>query len=129
MRRLFSVLVLVLAAAPAAAQCIDPTTLGQSIASITRRFDAADRNVPVGLAGVAGTGWFLSPRMLVTVEHVAVAMHLLRETWRSIEITTGNERRSIPARLLHMAGEGAERIAVLELETAYVGAQNLSLRM
>ena len=129
MRRLFSVLILLLAAAPAAAQCIDPATLGPSIASITRRFDAADRDVPAGLAGVAGTGWFLSPTTLVTVEHVAEAMKLSRDTWHSITIGTGSDTQSVPARIRHLAGDGAERIAVLEFATAFAGARSLTLRM
>jgi len=72
------VCLLVLAAASSRieAACIDPSTLSPSTVSITRDFDAQERAAEPGVIGIRGTGWFLSPRLVVTAAHVAEAMHL-----------------------------------------------------
>jgi hypothetical protein len=66
---------------------------------------------------------------MVTVGHVAASMNLSDRDWKEIEIRTGDESQSIPARIRHVAGSYAEKIAVLELQTAFSGAQALQLRM
>ena len=80
------------------------------------------------MLGVRGTGWFLSPTSIVTVEHVAAAMKLSEQDWKQVEIGTGESRQSVPVRIQRLAGYG-EKIAVLELQTAFSGAQGFRLRM
>jgi Trypsin-like peptidase domain len=128
-RRLFLFLVLVLASTRVDAGCIDPTTLTRSTVSIARMFDDKEGEASPGLLGIAGTGWFLSPTLLVTVEHVAAAMNLSDRNWKRVEIWEGKIKQSIPARIQRLAGSSAERIAVLELQTAFSGAESLPLRM
>jgi len=124
---LFALIVFLGVASLADAACVDPATLTRSAVGITRMFDAAE--AADGVIGVRGTGWFLSPTTVVTVEHVAAEMKLTRDGWRTIEIGAGAERQSISARIRHLAGNGAERIAVLELARAFAGAQSIALRM
>ena len=59
-----------------AGPCIKSAILKPSTVSITRYFDEAERAIGADLAGIQGTGWFMSPTTLVTVEHVAAAMRL-----------------------------------------------------
>src|SRR5215471_15909222 len=127
--RLFFVLVLVAASARVEAACIDPATLAHSTVSITRHFDDQERQAQHGVVSISGTGWFLSPTTMVTVEHVAVSMNLSDQDWKQIEIRKGDEKQSIPARIRRIAGFNAEKIAVLELQTAFAGAQGFQLRM
>jgi hypothetical protein len=128
-RRLFLVLVLILAFTRVDAGCIDPTTLSHSTVSIARQFDDNERQVHPGVLAIEGTGWFLSPTSLVTVEHVAAAMNLSDQSWKQIEIRKGEIKQSIPARIRRVAGPSAEKIAVLELQTAFSDAQGFKLRM
>jgi hypothetical protein len=128
-RRLFLVLVLILAFTRVEAGCIDPTTLSHSTVSIARQFDDNEREGPPGVLAIEGTGWFLSPTSLVTVEHVAAAMNLSDQSWKQIQIRKGEIKQSLPVRIRRLAGPSAEKIAVLELQTAFSGAQAFQLRM
>ncbi|MBR0830721.1 trypsin-like peptidase domain-containing protein [Bradyrhizobium manausense] len=128
-RRLFLVLILILAFTRVDAGCIDPATLAHSTVSIVRQFDDNEREAPPGVVAIMGTGWFLSPTLLVTVEHVADAMNLSDQSWKQVEIREGEIKRSIPARIQRLAGSSAERIAVLELQTEFSGAESFQLRM
>jgi len=78
---------------------------------------------------VRGTGWFLSPTSMVTVEHVAASMNLSSQNWTEIELRKGEITESIPARIQHVAGSYAERIVVLDLQTAASGTEGFQLRM
>ena len=127
-RRLSSILILVVASACAEAACVDPATIPHSTVSITRYFDSGER-APPGVTGIGATGWFLSPTSIVTVGHVAAAMKLSDRTWKTIEIREGDNTQSIPARIQRLAGSNAEKIAVVELQTAFSGAETLRLRM
>jgi len=126
---LLALIVFLGAVSPSGAACVDPATLTRSAVSITRTFDDNEQDAPAGLRGVRGTGWFLSPTSMVTVEHVTAGMKLSRQSWKPIDIRTGTDKQSIAVRIRHVAGQGAEKIAVLELQTAFPGAQGLQLRM
>jgi S1-C subfamily serine protease len=128
-RHLFSILVLILACSRVEAGCVDPTTLAHSTVSITRHFDEQEQEARAGVIAVRGTGWFLSPTLMVTVAHVAESMTLSHQTWTQIELRKGESKASIPARIWRLAGDSSEKIAVLELQTAFSGAQGLQLRM
>jgi hypothetical protein len=128
-RRLFSILILVVAASRVEAGCIDPAMAAHSTVSITRHFDDEEQEARPGVVGIRATGWFLSPTLMVTVEHVAVAMKLSDRNWRQIEIGEGEGKQSTPARIKRVAGSNAQKIAVLELQTAFSGAQGFRLRM
>ena len=127
-RRLFSVLIPVVASSGVEAGCIDPATLAHSTASITRYFDDNETGVPPGVVAIRGTGWFLSPTMMVTVEHVTAAMKLSDRTWKELEIRKREGRHAIAARIQRVAGAHAQKIAVLELQVAVPGASGLQLR-
>jgi hypothetical protein len=79
----------------AGATCVNPATLVKTTVGISRDFDAEERKLAAGVAGVAGTGWFLSPRLLVTAAHVSEAMQPSSTRWKDIEIW--NARRSLQA--------------------------------
>jgi hypothetical protein len=103
--------------------------LTHSTASIARYFDEREQQPRPGVLGISGTGWFLSPNSLVTIEHVVTAMHLSDQTWKEIEIRNGEDKQSIPARISHVAGSYAEKITVLELLAAFPGTRGVQLRM
>jgi hypothetical protein len=128
-RQLFLILVLVLATSRVEAGCIDPATLAHSTASITRYFDEREQQPRPGVLGISGTGWFLSPNSMVTVEHVAAAMRLSNQNWKQIDIRKGDDKQSIPARISHVAGSYAEKIAIVELQTAFSGVRGFQVRM
>jgi Trypsin-like peptidase domain len=128
-RRLFLIVSVVLASTRVDAGCIDPTTLAHSTVSIVRQFDDKEQEARPGVVAIRGTGWFLSPTSLVTVEHVAAAMNLSDQSWRQVEIWEGENKQSVLARIQRLAGSSAERIAVLELQTAFSGAESFQLRM
>jgi len=111
------------------AACVDPSTVAPSTVSITRDFDAQERAAEPGVIGIRGTGWFLSPRLVVTAAHVAEAMHLSSQAWKEIGIRETENSASIAVRILHVAGSQAEKIAVVELMTAFPGALALRSRM
>jgi hypothetical protein len=126
---LLSLLVLFLAGSPAAATCVDPATLARSTVSITRYFDGKDSKADADLLGIRGTAWFLSPTSIVTVEHVAAAMDLSDRNWKQIDILEGENKQSVDVRIQRLAGSHSEKIAVLELRTAFSGARALRMRM
>ena len=128
-RGLLSIAVLVVASCRVEAGCIDPASLAHSTVSIARYFDDKEREVEPGLLGVRGTGWFLSPTSMATIEHVAVAMNLSDQSWKEVEVRTGDHSQSIPIRIRRIVGSQAEKIAVLELQTAFPEAQGFALRM
>jgi hypothetical protein len=128
-RLLFSILALVVASSRVEAGCIDPATLAHSTVSITRHFDDKEREARPETIGIRGTGWFLSPTSLVTAGHVAAAMNLSDRDWKQIEIQHGDKEHAIPVRIRSVAGSNAEKVAVLELQTAFSGVQGFQLRM
>ncbi len=124
-----SLVVLLLGGSPAAATCIDPSKLAHSTVSITRHFDDKDRKGDSGLLGIRGTAWFLSSNSIVTVAHVAAAMGLSGQDWKQVEILEGDNKQTIGLRILRLAGSHSEKIAVLELQTAFADARGLRVRM
>ena len=129
LRWLFSVLVLGLASTHVEAGCVDPAPLAHSTVGITRHFDDKEREARPGVLAVTGTGWFLSPTSMVTVEHVAAAMNLTEQNWKHVELRQRENTQLIPARIQRLAGSSKERIAVLELQAAPADAQGFALRM
>jgi trypsin-like peptidase len=125
---LLILLVPIAAPSAAAAGCVDPATLAHGTVSIIRHFDAAEPEVADGLIGVRGTGWFLSPTTMVTVAHVTEAMHLSDAAWTALEIADGERRQAVRARLRRIAGAGVEKIAVIELDAPFAGAQTFRPR-
>jgi Trypsin-like peptidase domain len=128
-RQLLSILILIVSCVRAAAGCIDPATLAHSTVSITRHFDDKEREANPDVLGIRGTGWFLSPMSIATAEHVAAAMQLSDQNWKQVEIRKGETKHSIPARIRRLAGSSAHKVAVVELQTAFSGAQGFRLRM
>jgi hypothetical protein len=122
-------LALIVASSGVAAECIDTVALAHSTVSIMRHFDDNESQTHPGLLGIRGTGWFLSPTVMVTVEHVAAAMNLSDHDWKQIEIGSGGNTQPARVRLQRLAGTNKEKIAVLELQTPFSGAQSLQLRM
>jgi Trypsin-like peptidase domain len=127
-RGLLSIVLLVAASCRVEAGCVDPALLAHSAVGIARYFDDEERKAQDGF-GVRGSGWFLSPTLIATVEHVAAGMNLSDQRWKPIEIRTGESGQSVPARVQRIVGSNAEKIAVLELQTAPVGARGVDLRM
>lgn len=82
-----------------------------------------------GILGIRGTGWFLSPQVLVTAAHVAEAMRISGRAWTAIEVRDGPITRTIPARLARVVGGNAEKMAVLDLRTAFASAVPLPIRI
>jgi hypothetical protein len=129
LRSLLCFLALIVASSGAAGACIDPAVLAHSTMSIMRHFGDKELEAHPGLLGIRGTGWFLSPRSMVTVEHVAAAMNLSDQDWKLIEIGSGGNTQPTLVRIQHLAGANKEKIAVLELQTPFSGAESLKLRM
>jgi hypothetical protein len=110
--------------------CIESALLTPSTVSITRTFDEAERATEAAdLVGIQGTGWFMSPTTLVTVEHVAAAMKLSAQDWRLLNIQGAADSQAIFARIQRLAGDGGEKLAVLELQTAVSTARAVAIRM
>ena len=126
---LFSALFLLVTSSGAEAACVDPSALVRSTVSIARNFDDHEMKVTPGVFGIRGTGWFLSPRLLVTAAHVVEAMHLSGNDWKEIELRERESKGSIPVRVLRVAGSHSEKMAVLELRASFPGAAALQLRM
>jgi hypothetical protein len=104
--------------------------LAHSTVGITRYFDDEEKKTaPPGVLGIRGTGWFLAPLSLVTVKHVVAAMNLSDQNWKKIEIRSGENKEPIAARIQRFAGSHAEKIVVLELQTAFSGAHGFPLRI
>jgi Trypsin-like peptidase domain len=127
-RGLCSIVFLIVASIRVEGACIDPTTLAHSAVSVTRYFDDTEKAMRPGVLGMSGSGWFLSPTSMVTIGHVTTAMNLSDQSWKPVEIWTGENKQSIPVRIQHLVGSHAEKIAVLELQTAFPGAQGFGLR-
>jgi hypothetical protein len=66
---------------------------------------------------------------MVTAEHVATAMELSDQNWKRLEILEGENKQTIDVRILRVAGSHTEKLAVLELRTAFSGAQGLQIRL
>jgi hypothetical protein len=98
------------------ADCVDPMQLTQSTVRIARYFDDGENTARPDLAAIKGTAWFLSPTSIVTAEHVAAAMLLSAQDWKTLEIESGNGSRSIKARIRRVAGAEPEKLAVIELQ-------------
>src|SRR5262245_47648449 len=128
-RRLFSILILVVASSRVEAGCIDPAPPTHSAVSIMRHFDDQEQEERPGVVGIRGTGWFLSPTSMVTVDHVAAAMKLSDRQWKHVVMSIGETKRSLTARLHLLAGSHAQKIAVLELQTAHPDVQGFQLRV
>ena len=109
--------------------CIDSALLARSTVSITRYFDDEERSAHANLVGIQGTGWFHSPTTIVTVEHVAAAMDLSSQGWKLLKLQHDGNTRSISARIQRSAGAHAEKLVVLELETAIAAAPSVAIRM
>ena len=127
-RRWLFAIVLVLASAQARAACVGSAELAHSIVSITRYFDEAERGARPDVIGIQGTGWFLSPMTVVTAEHVAASMKLSTEDWKPLEIVDGDSREFISARIQRLAGDKAEKLAVIELQHAVSVARSVTIR-
>ena len=110
------------------AACIDPTQLAHSAVSIFRHFDDAERDSQRGLAGVQGTGWFLSPTTIVTAEHVTAGMKLSTQDWKPLEIADGDGSQFIAARIQRLSGSQPEKLALIELQHAVSDAQSVAIR-
>jgi hypothetical protein len=108
--------------------CVQSELLAPSTASITRYLDSAERAAEPNLVAIQGTGWFTSPTTLVTVEHVATAMGLSTPSWKLLTIQNGADNQSIFVRIQRLTGGRAEKLAVIELQTAVSTAQSLVIR-
>src|SRR5262249_9785405 len=101
-----------------------------STAGITPYFDDEEKKAaPPGVLGIRGTGWFLAPLLLATVKHVVAAMNLTDKNWKKVESRNEEDKEPIATRVHRFAGFHAEKIAVLELQTAFSGARGFPLRM
>ncbi len=83
-RWIFRALALVAASSRSEAACIDPSKLVHSTVRIERVFGEEERNANPGVFGIGGTGWFISPQLIVTAAHVAEAMHLSDRIGKSL---------------------------------------------
>jgi hypothetical protein len=112
-----------------AAACVDPETSSRVAVSLTKYFNEEEKKSEPSLLGIQGAGWFVSSRSMVTVAHVAEAMHLSSEDWKDIEIRNEESKRSVAVRLSRFVGTQSEKIALLELKTALPDVRFLRLRM
>lgn len=126
-RRAFVALACIAAAlAPSAASaCEDRAVLSHAAVGITRMFDESEKQ---RIDGVAGSGWFLGPRLLVTVAHVAEGMRLSEREWKPVVLRDGDTSEKIDVRLQRIVGSGREKIALIETAAPLAGARPLVLR-
>jgi Trypsin-like peptidase domain len=116
----------VLAFAPSAASaCEDRAVLAHAAVGIKRMFDASEKQ---RIDGVAGSGWFLAPKLLVTVAHVAQGMRLSEREWKPIQLRDGDTFEKIDVRLQRIVGTGPEKIALIETAAPLGSARPLALR-
>ena len=80
------------------------------------------------MIGIRGTGWFLSPTTIVTAAHVAEAMKLSIQDWKPLEIADRDGSQFVAVRIQGLAGNLAEKLAVLELQRAVSAARTLAIR-
>jgi hypothetical protein len=109
--------------------CVDFAQLAHSTVGITRYFGEAERNAQSDVVGIHGTAWFQSPTNSVTVAHVASGMKLSTQEWKSLTLEDGADSQSISVRIRRLAGGHAEKLAVLELQTAVSTARSVAIRM
>jgi hypothetical protein len=109
--------------------CIDPGQLAHSTVSITRYFEDSERNPQSDVVAVRATAWFQSPTTIVTAAHVASGMNLSTEEWKSVSIKDDAEGQSNSVRVQRVVGSYAEKLAVLELQTAVPVARSVAMRM
>jgi hypothetical protein len=81
------------------------------------------------LVGVRGTAWFQSPTTIVTAAHVASGMKLSTQEWKSVRIEDDTDGQSNSVRIQRVAGGHAEKLGVLELQTAVSTARSVAVRM
>jgi Trypsin-like peptidase domain len=112
----------------AKAGCAAPANLAGSVVSITMRFSEEEKMSAPALLGIRGTGWFLSPQLLVTAGHVAESMRLSSRDWKEAEIAQGSRQEHLQLRLRNVAGPDVEKIGVIELKEAFAGAESLRIR-
>ena len=99
--------------------------LAHAAVGITRMFDASEKQQ---IDGVAGSGWFLAPKLLVTVAHVAQGMRLSEREWKSVQLRDGDAFEKIDVRLQRIVGTGPEKIALIETAAPLESARPLALR-
>lgn len=129
MRRcLLSLITLVGVSSGGQAACVDPATLVRSTVGIAREFSEEERKTAPAVLGVRGTGWFLSPRLVVTAAHVAEAMRLSKQDWKQLELRERESKGSVPARIVRVVGSQSEKMAVIELTAEFPGAAPLPVR-
>ena len=121
-------LLLLSAQSRAETACVDFALLTHSAVSITRYFDDAERAANTDLGGIQGTGWFQSPTNIVTVGHVATAMGLSTQEWKSLDIKDGADSKLISARIQRWVGGDTEKLVVLELQTPFPAARSVAIR-
>jgi Trypsin-like peptidase domain len=109
--------------------CVDLAQLAHSTVGITRYFDEAERSAQSDVVGIHGTAWFQSPTTIVTVGHVASGMKLSTQEWKSLKLEDGPDSQSISVRIQRVGGSHAEKLAVLELQTAVPNARSVAIRM
>ena len=112
----------------AGATCVNPAMLAKTTVSISRDFDGEERKLAPGVAGISGTGWFLSPQLLVTAAHVSEAMQLSSTQWKDIEIWNGKSKTVVASRIYNLAGPLFDKMALLDLLVPFSGAVSLSVR-
>lgn len=127
-RVVLCVLLLLVASPPIDAACVDPKMLARSTVRIAREFSVDERKQTPDAIGVRGSGWFLSPRQMVTVAHVAEGMGLSALDWKDVEIRENEVTALISVRILRFAGTHSEKMTVLELRIPYQGAAALQIR-
>jgi hypothetical protein len=127
--RLFTILALACAVSAlvpsGAAACDDRSIASHAAVGITRLFDESEKQQ---LAGVAGSGWFLTPRLLVTVAHVAEGMRLSASEWKSIQLRDEDAFERADVRLQRIIGGGPEKIALIEIASELRGIRPLPVR-
>lgn len=122
-------LLLLSAQSRAETACVDLAQLAHSTVSITRYFEDAERNPHSDVVGVRGTAWFQSPTTIVTAAHVASGMKLSTQEWKPVRIEDDADSQSNAVRIQRVAGTHAEKLAVLELQTAVPNARGVAIRM
>ncbi|HUO50610.1 MAG TPA: serine protease [Candidatus Paceibacterota bacterium] len=125
------------AAEPACQSTLFPA-LVRSVVSIERMFDADEVQIENGktIYGIRGVAWWLAPRMLVTIEHVATASKL-NDDWKKVTLSWGDTKDGpashsfeTKARFKELVpgDQKLEYLALLEVENEPPGAVSASVR-
>ena len=122
-------LLLLSAQSRAETACADFAQLAHSTVSITRFFEDSERNPQSDVVAVRATAWFQSPTTIVTAAHVASGMNLSTEEWKSVRIGDETDGQLNSVRMQRVAGSYAEKLVVLELQTAVPNARSVAIRM